>query len=65
MEMTTFDMERPVVMPLAAPVGAVAPGYPLAAPNSIQWTTGFERQIGHHFGREMAGPARHLGRAST
>ena len=34
--MTTYDMERPAVMPMAAPVGAVTPGYRLAAPNALQ-----------------------------
>lgn len=32
MEMTTYDMERPAVMPTAAPVGAVTLGHPLAGP---------------------------------
>jgi hypothetical protein len=35
MEMTTHDMERPAAMPTAAPVGAVAPGQPLAAANLL------------------------------
>ena len=34
--MTTYDMERPAAMPMAAPVGAVTPGYRLAAPNPLQ-----------------------------
>ena len=49
--MTTYDMERQAVMPLAAPVGAVAPGSHLAAADALQvhgtfapsakpWTTG-------------------------
>jgi hypothetical protein len=36
MEMTTYDMERPAAMPMAAPVGAVAPGQPLAAAIPLQ-----------------------------
>jgi hypothetical protein len=36
MEMTTYDMERPVAMPSAAPVGAVSVGHRLAAPNPLQ-----------------------------
>ena len=36
MEMTTYDMERPAAMPTAAPVGAVASGYHLAAANPLQ-----------------------------
>ena len=34
--MTTYDMERPAAMPTAAPVGAVTPGYRLAAANPLQ-----------------------------
>ena len=34
--MTTYDMERPAVMPTAAPVGAVTPGFRLSAPNPLQ-----------------------------
>jgi hypothetical protein len=74
---TTYDMERPAVMPTAAPVGAVVAGYHLAAANALPvhgtfapsvkpWTTGYDRQIGRLFGRRMTGrPARHLGRTST
>jgi hypothetical protein len=73
---TTYGMERPAVMP-TAPVGAVVAGHHLAAANALPvhgtfassakpWTTGYDRQIGHLFGREMTGrPARHLGRTST
>jgi hypothetical protein len=73
MEMTTYDMERPA-MPVAAPVGAVAPGSTIAVPNALQvhgisvkpWTTRYDRQIGHLFGRALTGrSARHLGRTST
>ena len=36
MEMTTYDMERQAAMPMAAPVGAVTPGYRLVAPTQLQ-----------------------------
>ena len=78
--MTTYGMERPAVMPMAAPVGAVTAGrharrsqrrstvHGTFAPfgwDQKPWTTGYDRQIGH-IGREMTGrPARHLGRTST
>ncbi len=67
--MTTYDMERPAVMPTAAPVGAVTPGYRLIAPDRLQGHGTFASFVRN--GMEMAGkpwttgPARHLGRAST
>jgi hypothetical protein len=69
MEMTTYDMERPAVMPMAAPVGAVTPGYRLAAPNALQGHGTFAPFVGNRMrisGKPWTtGPARHLGRAST
>jgi hypothetical protein len=69
MEMTTYDMERPAVMPMAAPVGAVSPGYRLSAPNPFQGHGTFAPFV--RYGMEISGkpwttgPARHLGRTST
>ncbi|MDF2733054.1 MAG: hypothetical protein K0S92_1690 [Desertimonas sp.] len=69
MEMTIYDMERPAAMPMAAPVGAVAPGYRLAAANPLQVHGTFvpiARDSMGTSGKPWTGrPARHLGRAST
>jgi hypothetical protein len=77
-EITTYDMERPAVLPVAAPVGAVAPGFLLAVADPYDnhgsavpsafgkpWIAGNDRQIGRRF-RPMTGrSARRLGGTST
>jgi hypothetical protein len=50
MEMTTYDMERPAAMPMAAPVGAVTPGYRLAAANTLQVHGTFAPLVQTHAG---------------
>lgn len=52
MEMTTYDMERPAVMPMAAPVGAVISGYRLACPNVLQ-AHGIAAPIGTDLGNAV------------
>jgi hypothetical protein len=70
--MTTYDMERPAVMPTAAPVGAVTLGFRLACPHANDlgiavkpWITGSDRSV-DRFGGYMTGRStRRLGRTST
>ena len=48
--MTSYDMERPAVMPTAAPVGAVTLGYRLAAADPLQVHGTFAPLGGFHVG---------------
>jgi hypothetical protein len=48
--MTSYDMERRAVMPTAAPVGAVAPGFRLAAADPHQVHGTFAPLGGFHVG---------------